>query len=64
MKPTSQTTKTVKASELSTLKMTCGNEKKYSVVIHDGIRKQWVGIGWVDEGAATAEDKKRYPKVV
>jgi len=57
-------TKTVKISKLSTLKMTCGNEKKYSVVIHEGMRKQWVGIGWVDEGPATAADKKRYPKVV
>ena len=55
--------KTVKASELSTLKMTCGNEKKYTCVIHYGRRKRWVGIGWVDEGASSREDERKYPTV-
>ena len=55
--------KTVKASELSTLKMTCGNEKKYSVVIHNGMRKQWIGFGWVTERNATVEDERKYPTV-
>jgi len=56
--------KTVKAKELSTMKMSCGNAKKYPRVIQDGIVKNWVGMGWVDEDHATEEDYKKYPKVV
>lgn len=59
-----KTVKTVKASELSNLKMVAGNEKKYSAVIIDGSKKQWVGIGWVDEGPATDDDRRKYPEVV
>ena len=55
------TKKTVSRAELSNLKMTCGNEKKYSRVIIDGEVRNWVGIGWVNEGPARAEDYKRYP---
>ena len=41
--------------------MIAGNEKKYSRVIINGVIKNWVGFGWVDEGKATAEDFKKYP---
>lgn len=40
--------KKIHRSELSNLKMVCGNEKKFTKVIMDGIVKQWVGFGWVD----------------
>ncbi len=53
----------VKASELSKLKMTAGNENSYSKVIQDGRLLQWVGIGWIDLGAATEEDYSDYPEV-
>lgn len=39
--------KTVHISQLSILRMTCGNENKYSVVEIDGKFKEWVGIGGV-----------------
>ena len=56
--------KYVDASELSTLKMTCGNEKKYSVVIDTSlVKKRWVGFGWVDEGEPSSSDLKKYPVV-
>jgi hypothetical protein len=53
----------VKASELSKLKMTAGNENRHSKVIQDGRLLQWVGIGWVDLGEATKEDYSNYPEV-
>lgn len=56
--------KTVTYEQVSTVAMTCGNEKKFSTIIHDGVRKQWVGIGWVSEGVATIQDRKKYPTVV
>ena len=56
--------KTVKRSELTTLKMVEGNEKKYSTVIIDGILKDWVGFGWVGEGKASIENKRKYPTMV
>ena len=43
--------------------MVAGNEKKYQRVIQNGIVKNWVGFGWVNEGEATNMDYKRYPKV-
>lgn len=56
--------KTVKRSQLSNIRMTTGGEDKYSKVILDGNVRQWVGIGWVDEGPASADDKKKYPTVI
>jgi hypothetical protein len=53
----------VKASELSKLKMTAGNEDRYSKVIQDGRLLQWVGIGWIDVRAAIKEDYSDYPEV-
>jgi hypothetical protein len=42
----------------------CNSPKMPQKVIHDGIVKQWVGIGWVDEGKPTAAQVKLLPKVV
>jgi len=53
----------VVASELSNLKMTVGNEDRYSKVIQGGRLLQWVGIGWIDLKAATEEDYSNYPEV-
>ncbi len=53
----------VKASELSKLKMTAGNENSYSKVVQDGRLLQWVGIGWIDLEAAAEEDYANYPEV-
>ena len=50
--------KIVKRSELSTIRMVAGNEKKYQRVIQNGIVKNWVGFGWVNEGEATNMDYK------
>ena len=55
---------TVKATELSKLRMVAGNEKIYDAVIDEGVLKEWVGIGWIDIGPATEEDHKKYPTVV
>ena len=54
---------TVKRSELSTLRMTTGNEKLYTQVIDGTQLKRWVGIGWIDERAVTASDYCKYPLV-
>ena len=54
--------KTVKRERLNPITMSVRN--KPDVVILDGIKMRWVGIGWIDEGMATAEDKKKYPKVI
>ena len=56
--------KTVKASELSNLRMTAGNEEKYDMVIQNDQLKEWVGIGWVVIRLATDEDRLNYPTVV
>ncbi len=56
--------KKVKASELQTIRMTCGNEKKYNIVIDEGKICQWVGIGWIELREPAKADYKKYPEVV
>lgn len=56
--------KTVHAREVSNIKMVSGNEKKYTKIIHNGIVKEWVGIGWIPLNEATQEDNEKYPTVV
>lgn len=51
-------------SDVSNIAMTTGGEKKHPMVIMEGRRKQWVGIGWVDEGNAAPSDKAKFPLVV
>lgn len=54
----------VKRSELQTWRMVAGNEDKYPVVIDNGVRREWVAIGWIDCGTASDADKAAYPAVV
>ena len=56
--------KVVDASKLSTIAMTTGGEKKFTKVVDGGVLKEWVGIGWIDIGKASKEDKLKYPTVV
>lgn len=58
------TTNTVKRSDLSAWKMVAGNEDRYPVVVDDGRRKDWVGIGWIDIGPASEKDVAEFPTVV
>jgi len=51
----------VSAKKLSNIAMVNGNEKKYKIVIDNGIVKEWVGIGWIKIRKATKADK--YPIV-
>lgn len=61
--------RTVKIKDLSTVSMVARGDKLpghkgvnevSTRVIHDGILKNWVGFGWVDERRATRADKQRY----
>jgi len=54
--------KTVKRSELSTMKMVAGNEKKYDAVIVKGVVMEWVGIGWIE--TKEKPDPNKYPTAV
>lgn len=56
--------KTIKASELHTVLMVAGRERKISTVIDNGDLKEWVGIGWITIRKATPSDYKRYRVVV
>jgi hypothetical protein len=56
--------KTITRSELSNLRMVAGNEKKYDIVIINGMVREWVGIGWIDLRVADAKDHKAFPTVV
>ena len=53
----------VSAKELSIANMVDANEYKYSRVIDNGVVKNWVGIGWIEEGKATEDDRTKYPTV-
>ena len=53
----------IKRESLATIRMVAGNEKLYSKVVVDGRVKEWVGIGWLDCGEATDEDRAKYPEV-
>ena len=58
--------KYITPEELSSVRMVSGNENKFSVIIDPEMvlkKKRWVGIGWVDEGEATADDLRKYPVV-
>lgn len=55
---------TIKRSRLATITMVAGEEKRTSKVIDHGHLHQWVGFGWVDEGAATETDFATYPTVL
>ena len=50
-------------SQVQLISMTTGGEKRISKTIHEGRIKQWVGIGWVDEGVAKPAYYYKYPEV-
>lgn len=54
--------KTIAAHRLNAISMSV-NTKLPNRVIDEGHIKQYVGIGWIDEGEATKEDRKLYPIV-
>ena len=56
--------KTIKRAKLSNLSMVAGGEKTISKVILDGVVKQWVGFGWVDEGKPTKQQNETLPHVI
>lgn len=56
--------KTVKASQVTNLKMVAGNENRISRVIDHGVLREWVAIGWITIRKAIKADFKRYPKVI
>ena len=58
------TRKTVAASQITNEAMRKGNEHRITKIIHDDVLKEWVGIGWIDKGTPTAEDRRLYPKVI
>lgn len=51
----------INITDLRTISMVTKNGKKYQTVIHAGIIKDWVGIGWIELGKPTKEDFKKYP---
>lgn len=56
--------RTVTAAQCSVIAMCDGRgETTHSTVIQDGRRMHYVGIGWIDDGPATPEDRKKYPTV-
>ena len=55
--------KEVKRSKLAPMFSETIN-REYPIVILDDHKYLFVGIGWVDEGKASAEDKSKYPKAV
>lgn len=53
----------IRRESCSNLAMTTGNESIFFRIVLDGIRKDWVGFGWVDCGDATDRDYRNYPIV-
>ena len=56
--------RTVEVKELSQIKMVSGNENKFTKVVHEDKVKQWVGMGWIEERAATASDYASIPVAI
>lgn len=54
----------VTIEQTTLLRMTCGNEKKFTYVITRGMVMYWTGIGWIDHKVAACEDYYLYPCVV
>lgn len=48
---------TVSFKDVSTISMVNVGEKKIKKVIHDGVVKEWVGIGWVPTDERPDPDK-------
>lgn len=63
MKKFTQKSKVIPIDECSTIKMVAGNENRFDTIVQNGIRKHWVGFGWVNERPANARDLKTLPHV-
>lgn len=55
--------KPVSFRDVSTIAMVAGKEKTISKIIHCGVIKEWVGIGWIELRRATATDYLKIPQV-
>jgi len=55
--------KPVTLAQVETIHMVQGGEQKISRIIHEGMVKNWVGIGWVTEGKAKPADYFKYPEL-
>ena len=56
--------KTIPVARLGILAMTAGGERETSLVIHEGVVKEWVGIGWIELRDPTAEDRATIPQAI
>ena len=45
--------KEIPARKLTNMAMSNGYERLYSIVVDQGIVKEWVGIGWIELRKAT-----------
>ena len=59
---------TFSRSDVGTIKMSTNPPKEIVNagyrIIHDGMVKHWVGIGWVEERPAEREDYENIPQIV
>lgn len=55
--------RTVSYDDVSLIAMSTGGQRRHPIIIHEGIVKEWVGIGWIDLREATPDDKQKYPEV-
>jgi len=55
--------KPVSFRDVSTIAMVAGKEKEIERIIHNGVVKLWVGIGWIEDRIATPYDYQKYPEV-
>lgn len=55
--------KTVTLKDVSNMAMVSGNENHITKIIHEGMVKEWCGIGWIEEGEPSQEDWENIPFV-
>lgn len=56
--------KVINISEVSKIAMVDRNENWLKTIIHNGVVKDWVGIGWIDSRPATKQDYAKITIVV
>jgi hypothetical protein len=54
---------TVPRSQLTTIHMVAGGEKRHPVVVDGDRVKEWIGFGWIDIGQAGDSDRLQFPTV-
>lgn len=55
--------KTIKRSELATIRMVVSEKHRITKVIDGDVVKEWVGIGWITLDPPTEEERKTLPVV-